>query len=58
MVELIEYSRVEVAKGEKQTQISIIKEFLESFEKNLEGVSQSSWRKKLYNCFYATIWVG
>lgn len=42
MVELIEYSRVEVAKGEKQTQISIIKEFLESFEKNLEGVSQSS----------------
>nr|QWK44849.1 cytochrome oxidase subunit II [Pterygophora californica] len=38
MADLIEYSRVEVAKGEKQTQIGIIKEFLESFEKGIEEV--------------------
>nr|YP_009641831.1 cytochrome oxidase subunit II [Nereocystis luetkeana]QBZ73653.1 cytochrome oxidase subunit II [Nereocystis luetkeana] len=38
MVDLIEYSRVEVAKGEKQTQIGIVKEFLESFEKDIENL--------------------
>nr|QWK44697.1 cytochrome oxidase subunit II [Lessonia variegata] len=42
MADLIEYSRVEVAKGEKQTQIGIIKDFLESVEKNLEDVPQSA----------------
>nr|QWK44467.1 cytochrome oxidase subunit II [Cymathaere triplicata] len=42
MADLIEYSRVEVAKGEKQTQIGIIKEFLESFEKGIEDVPQGA----------------
>lgn len=42
IADLIEYSRVEVAKGEKQTQIGIIKEFLESFEKSIEDVPQSA----------------
>nr|YP_010206359.1 Cox2 [Alaria esculenta]UAX19833.1 Cox2 [Alaria esculenta] len=42
MADLIEYSRVEVAKGEKQTQIGIIKEFLESFEKSIEDVPQGA----------------
>nr|YP_011008166.1 cytochrome oxidase subunit II [Egregia menziesii]WBP70067.1 cytochrome oxidase subunit II [Egregia menziesii] len=42
MSDLIEYSRVEVAKGEKQTQIGIIKEFLESFEKNMDDIPQSA----------------
>nr|QWK44389.1 cytochrome oxidase subunit II [Arthrothamnus bifidus] len=42
MADLIEYSRVEVAKGEKQTQIGIIKEFLESFEKDMEDVPQGA----------------
>nr|YP_011007921.1 cytochrome oxidase subunit II [Aureophycus aleuticus]WBP69752.1 cytochrome oxidase subunit II [Aureophycus aleuticus] len=42
MADLIEYSRVEVAKGEKQTQIGIIKEFLGSFEKGMEDVPQGA----------------
>nr|YP_011007886.1 cytochrome oxidase subunit II [Agarum clathratum]WBP69717.1 cytochrome oxidase subunit II [Agarum clathratum] len=42
MADLIEYSRVEVAKGEKQTQIGIIKEFLESFEKGIGDVPQGA----------------
>nr|QWK44811.1 cytochrome oxidase subunit II [Postelsia palmaeformis] len=42
MVDLIEYSRVEVARGEKQTQIGIIKEFLESFEKNIGNLSKDT----------------
>ena len=42
MADLIEYSRVEVAKGEKQTQISIIKEFLESFEKGMADIPQGA----------------
>nr|WBP69857.1 cytochrome oxidase subunit II [Costaria costata] len=42
MADLIEYSRVEVAKGEKQTQIGIIKEFLEAFEKGIEDVPQDA----------------
>nr|QWK44887.1 cytochrome oxidase subunit II [Saccharina subsessilis] len=42
MADLIEYSRVEVAKGEKQTQIGIIKEFMESFEKDMEDVPQGA----------------
>nr|YP_010156468.1 cytochrome oxidase subunit II [Laminaria rodriguezii]QQY84994.1 cytochrome oxidase subunit II [Laminaria rodriguezii] len=42
MADLIEYSRVEVAKGEKQTQISIIKEFLESFEKDMKDVPKGA----------------
>nr|YP_009684025.1 cytochrome oxidase subunit II [Lessonia spicata]QDP13849.1 cytochrome oxidase subunit II [Lessonia spicata] len=40
MSELIESSRVEVAKGEKQTQITIIKDFLDSFEKNIKDIPQ------------------
>nr|QWK44620.1 cytochrome oxidase subunit II [Laminaria ephemera] len=42
MADLIEYSRVEVAKGEKQTQIGIIKEFLDSFEKGMEDVPEGA----------------
>nr|QWK44544.1 cytochrome oxidase subunit II [Dictyoneurum californicum] len=42
MADLIEYSRVEVAKGEQQTQIGIIKEFLGSFEKGIEDVPQGA----------------
>nr|YP_011017000.1 cytochrome c oxidase subunit 2 [Lessonia nigrescens]WQB61678.1 cytochrome c oxidase subunit 2 [Lessonia nigrescens] len=42
MSDLIEYSRIEVAEGEKQTQITIIKNFLESFEKNIEDIPQEA----------------
>nr|QWK45079.1 cytochrome oxidase subunit II [Thalassiophyllum clathrus] len=42
MADLIEYSHVEVAKGEKQTQIGIIKDFLESFEKGMGNVPQGA----------------
>nr|QWK44735.1 cytochrome oxidase subunit II [Pelagophycus porra] len=42
MADLIEYSRVEVGKGEKQTQISIIKEFIKSLEKNIENLPKGA----------------
>nr|YP_010445204.1 cytochrome c oxidase subunit 2 [Macrocystis pyrifera]UTJ90705.1 cytochrome c oxidase subunit 2 [Macrocystis pyrifera] len=42
MADLIEYSRVEVGKGEKQTQISIIKEFINSLEKNIEDLPKGA----------------